>query len=219
MSRVSGSPDQIDKLTLAERLCLNFANTVDWRLSGRPQEYLTGYPDLVRWSKRTGLLTEKEAQRLLREAARHPRQAAVTFERAIELRDRVFRIFSAIAAARQPELSDLDALNGALSAALSRLRIVPAAEAFQWEWVGANDALDRMLWPIVRSAGELLTSEELSRVRECAGETCGWLFEDVSRNRLRRWCEMKSCGNRAKARRHYERIKRIRKDRARPRGR
>ena len=64
---------------------------------------------------------------------------------------------------------------------------------------------DRMLWPVTRSAAELLVSGELSRVRTCANDTCGWLFMDTSKNRSRRWCDMNDCGNRAKARRHYAR--------------
>ncbi|MCL4370559.1 MAG: CGNR zinc finger domain-containing protein [Chloroflexi bacterium] len=64
-----------------------------------------------------------------------------------------------------------------------------------------------MLWPVARSAGELLTSSELGRVRKCAGYPCGRLFLDTSRNQSRRWCDMKSCGNLAKARRHYARIR------------
>jgi predicted RNA-binding Zn ribbon-like protein len=60
-----------------------------------------------------------------------------------------------------------------------------------------------MLWPVVRDAADLLTSKELNRVGRCADERCGWLFVDTSRNRSRRWCSMESCGNRAKARRHY----------------
>lgn len=62
-----------------------------------------------------------------------------------------------------------------------------------------------MLWPVARSAAELLTSPDAQRVRECALRSCSWLFVDRSRNRRRRWCDMKTCGNRAKARRHYRR--------------
>jgi predicted RNA-binding Zn ribbon-like protein len=65
-----------------------------------------------------------------------------------------------------------------------------------------------MLWPVARSAAELLSSESVDRVRECASSTCTWLFIDDSRNRRRRWCDMASCGNRAKARRYYERHRR-----------
>ncbi|MBI4413448.1 MAG: CGNR zinc finger domain-containing protein, partial [candidate division NC10 bacterium] len=78
---------------------------------------------------------------------------------------------------------------------------------FAWRWTGDGQRLDRMLWAVTRSAADLLTSGELAAVRECEAETCAWLFMDRSRNRSRRWCDMKACGNRAKARRHYERKK------------
>jgi predicted RNA-binding Zn ribbon-like protein len=63
------------------------------------------------------------------------------------------------------------------------------------------------LWPIVLAAAELLTSAGRARVRECAAHGCGWLFLDTSRSQRRRWCTMASCGNRAKARRFYERTR------------
>ena len=103
--------------------------------------------------------------------------------------------------------ADLDALNATLARALPHLRIVPEADAYAWNWAGEEDALDSMLWPVARSAGDLLTSDELKRVGECQGDGCGWLFLDMSRNRSRRWCDMGDCGNRAKARRHYHRQK------------
>jgi predicted RNA-binding Zn ribbon-like protein len=64
-----------------------------------------------------------------------------------------------------------------------------------------------MLAPVVRAAADLATSAELSRIRECGSDTCFWLFLDRSKNGTRRWCDMKVCGNRAKARRHYQRGK------------
>ena len=86
-------------------------------------------------------------------------------------------------------------------------RIGSEADSFTWEWTGDEAALDRMLWPVVGSAADLLTSEDLDRVGECQGDGCGWLFIDMSRNHSRRWCDMGDCGNRAKARRHYRRKK------------
>ena len=100
---------------------------------------------------------------------------------------------------------DLAALNAALSKVLANACLVPAEDGFAWAWGGEDAALRRVLWPIVRSAAELLTSDKLDRVGQCAGDSCGWLFLDTSRNRSRRWCEMEHCGNRAKARRHYRR--------------
>jgi predicted RNA-binding Zn ribbon-like protein len=65
-----------------------------------------------------------------------------------------------------------------------------------------------MLWRIVRSTTGLLTSEDLQRVGVCADDRgCGWLFYDTSRNRTRQWCSMRGCGNRAKAKRHYDKVK------------
>jgi predicted RNA-binding Zn ribbon-like protein len=64
-----------------------------------------------------------------------------------------------------------------------------------------------VLWPVVLAAADLLTSGDRARIHECAGPGCGWLFLDTSRNRRRRWCTMQGCGNRAKARRFYERAR------------
>lgn len=99
----------------------------------------------------------------------------------------------------------MSVLDGALPAALGRLRLVPGRKRFTWDWAGDVEALDRVLWPVVRSAAELLTSGDLDRVRRCAGDDCAWLFLDRSRNGSRRWCDMTVCGNRSKVRRFYRR--------------
>ena len=199
-----------ESLTPSAPLCLDFINTISWRTSDHPQDSLTSYSDLVKWGWQAGVITEREARQLLREGASRPKEANTVFARAVQMRGAIYRIFSALAADRRPETADLDLLNDALSQALSRLRVKSRTEGFTWSWADTDGTLDRVLWPVARSAAELLVSDELSRVRECAGEGCGWLFVDVSRNRLRRWCDMKSCGNRAKARRYYERVKAMR---------
>ena len=73
-----------------------------------------------------------------------------------------------------------------------------------WTWTD-EDVLDRMLWPVVRSSAELLVEGDLTRVRQCHGEQCGWLFVDMTKNRSRRWCDMGDCGNLAKVRRFRSR--------------
>lgn len=194
-------------LNSSVRLCLDFSNTLEWRASDHPQESLASYMDLVDWSRNVRLVTTREAPQLLRDAGRNQKEAMKVLEQAILLREAIYQIFSALADKRRPKKADLDILNSALAEAMSRSRIVETGETFVWDWTGRESALDRMLWPVVRSAAELLTSDELGRVRECGGVGCGWLFVDVSRNQLRRWCDMKSCGNRAKVRRHYKRTR------------
>jgi predicted RNA-binding Zn ribbon-like protein len=187
------------------RDCLNFANTVGGRRPDRPREYLRSYGDLVAWSRHAGILSTSEAQRLVDTAEHYPAEAAEALARAITLREAIYHIFSAGARGKVVPEADLTTLNTTLSEVLTRLQIVPIQSGFTWAWRYDETALDSMLWPLAHSAGELLTSAELERVRECAGDDCSWLFIDTSRNHTRRWCDMKDCGNRAKARRHYAR--------------
>lgn len=188
----------------AGSLPLDLANTVDSRLSAEPKERLADYGDLVRWSVQAELLTSGGARRLLKKAARQKGQAASVLRRGRVLREAIFELFSARARGAPPSAGAMGILNEELSRSLVRLRLVKADPGYGWEWED-EDALDRMLWPVVRSAAELLTSDELDRVRECAADTCAWLFLDRSKNRSRRWCDMAVCGNRAKVRRFRER--------------
>ena len=188
------------------RLCLDFCNTrVDRR--GQPLELLESYSDLVAWSSRTGLLNAEEAARLKRSAARNGTAAVAVLQRALTLREALHDIFAALAGARRPRPAALDTLNGELAGAMARSQVVPTESGFTWLWAEGGRALDCMLWPVARSAADLLTIGELDALRECRGPACGWLFLDTSRNRSRVWCDMKVCGNRAKAKRHHERVR------------
>ncbi len=191
---------------LGGRLCLDFVNTVDPRHSDQPYEYLTSYADLVAWGRYVDVLTEDEAQHFLARATQHPAVALVIFQRALSLREGLYQLFTAVREGRSPDEEDMEVLNVALSEGMAQARLLSQGKSFVWTWDTTPRTLDRVLWSVARSAAELLTSEDLSLVKECPGEDgCGWLFLDTSRNHRRRWCTMEGCGNRAKARRHYER--------------
>lgn len=183
-------------------LCLDFTNTVNDR-STSPRELLNSYSDLLLWSQEAQLLTEGEAERLREEAKHHEKAAGVVLQRAIDLREALYRIFLAVARGSSPGESELSTLNTEFSEAMSRACIVPAKDSFTLDWTDKEKALDRMLWTIARSAADLLTSKGVEDVRVCAADDCRWLFLDTSKNHSRRWCDMKSCGNRAKVRKHY----------------
>ncbi len=187
-----------------EPLCLTFANTVSWRPSSRRYDWLASYRHLVAWSEHLGLLDAPRAARLLALAAQQPEAASAALVDALALREALYAIFSAEAAGRPASAGDLERLNRALARALAHLRCVRTPEGYTWTWADSA-ALDQMLWPVARSAAELLTSPTLRRVRECAAEWCGWLFVDRSHAQRRQWCTMAVCGNRAKGRRHYQR--------------
>jgi len=169
------------------RLCLDFVNTVGARIGDEPQrDKLVSYDDLVTWSRLAGL-----------PAPRRAGGGVKLFQRALALREALFRIFSSL----KPRVADMKIFRRELSIARSHERL---SDAFEWEW-DRPDAPDRMLWEVARSAADLLTSGERHKIRRCAGDECGWLFLDTSRNHSRQWCDMRDCGNRAKVRRFRER--------------
>jgi predicted RNA-binding Zn ribbon-like protein len=184
-------------------VCLDFVNT----RSATSGDHLNVFAALIAFARQSHLLTQFEADRLHAQAASSPAQAETTLERARRLRRALFRIFSTVAADGQPSPADLDVLNEEIGASLSHASVrVTDDGAFDWTWSG--DGIDRVLWPITRSAADLLTSDtERPKVRECGAGDCRWLFLDTSKNRSRQWCSMQSCGNREKARRHYQRLK------------
>jgi len=197
----------VEKLRLlGGRLCLDFTNTMEPRLGNHPHDYLADYADLVQWSLHVGLLTEGEAEYLQRDAAHRPAEATMTFERAIALREAMYRVFSAVVHSTVPEITDLDTLKAAFVEAMTHAQLISTPHGFKWDWTEKENALDQMLWPVVHSAVELLTSEEVKKVKECPGVgNCGWLFLDTSKNGSRQWCSMEGCGSRAKMRRQYAR--------------
>lgn len=186
-------------------LALDFANTVGQHEPEYLSEWLTGYEDLVWWALRAGALTDAEAEPLFAAARADAEEEGRVFARAIALREAIFRIFDAAGSGTAVAEADLEVLNAELAAAGAHLRVTRSGEAFGWEWTG--DGLDRVLWPVARAAAELLTRGDLSRIGQCSGEHCQWLYLDTSRNHSRRWCSMSDCGNRAKARRHYHRAR------------
>ena len=181
--------------------CLDLANTLGGLRGRGTTEEMPWFAELLAFSHEAGLVSDAAAARLEREAARRPSEAAAAYVRATALREAIHGIFSAIAAGRPAPERDLALLNAELARTLPRARILSGNGGFAWGWAEPEAALDAMLGPLARSAAELLASDELERVRECAGDSCGWLFLDTSRNRSRRWCDMKLCGNRAKVRR------------------
>lgn len=188
-------------------LCLDFLNTIHEYGAADPKEELHSFQDLVSFASQSGAITNVEAAGLRRVAIRRPAAADRALSSARECRQFLYGIFSSIAQNRSPSGDHLDALNRWLARIYGNLRIQNRNGDLRWTWKNAPDDLNRVLWPIFHSAAELLTTGQMKLVRECDSQTCTWLFLDHSKNRTRRWCDMKTCGNRAKWRRHYKRIK------------
>jgi predicted RNA-binding Zn ribbon-like protein len=199
-SRASAPPaESVD----AERV-LAFLNTLSSRPTAAPVERLASYDALLEWAREQHLLPAAAADRLSAEARRHPHQAATVVSRAREFREALNGLAEAIEKNRQPPAAVLDTISDHLAAAYANGRLVPHEGGLQWV-ASTDDALERVLWEIGRAAGRLVLSPRLSKIRACAASDCGWWFVDDTRNRSRRWCDMKICGNRAKVRRFRSR--------------
>jgi predicted RNA-binding Zn ribbon-like protein len=186
---------------------LDFVNTVDNRAdTERRMELLNTYGELLDWACEAKLLSQAEVAQLRAKAQRETGQARAALRRAKMLREALYRIFSAIAAERQPPATDVELLDSFDKQAMAHRRIGRQEHGgYGWQWRTDGAELDLILWQVAKAGAELLTSDFVYNVRACAAEPCRWLFVDTSRNRARRWCDMKICGNRAKARKFYQR--------------
>ncbi|GAA1875410.1 CGNR zinc finger domain-containing protein [Asanoa iriomotensis] len=182
---------------LGGRLCLALVNSVLWRRSAEPVERIGGYGALAGYLRDAGGLDDAVLTALEAEAAADPAGARAALERALTLREALFRLFSAVAAGADPDAADVAVLDRSFRAGMSRLRIGPGA--LRPVWTG----LDVPSWEAAADAVAVLGSPAAPPLKQCPGETCGWLFVDESRNHSRQWCDSRMCGNRARARRHY----------------
>jgi predicted RNA-binding Zn ribbon-like protein len=185
---------------------VDLVNTVDGTARGLEEDRLAGYERLTRWAEGAGIVSPAASTRLRQLAANHPREADAAWQAADWLRWVLRRLFKSVATGEPPGAA-LDDFNDLLAEALSHLRVAPAPgpSPAAWDWQGAGENLQSLLWPVTWSAASLLTSPDARRLRLCAADGCGWMYVDRSRNRLRRWCEMETCGTREKSRRRYER--------------
>jgi len=186
-------------------LALDFVNTLDWRDRAQPVERLAGWPELLDWLRRVRVLGAREAKTLAREGHSAPRRAAAHFRTALRLREASSRLFRAWLGHRAADPADLALLNARLRRRPQIRELAASGAGYVWRRAREDGTAALLLGVLAEAAAELLTSPELRRLRLCEGAGCGWLFLDLSPNRSRRWCSMESCGNRAKARRHYAR--------------
>lgn len=200
--RMKRGPQEPALVHLDGGLCVNFVNTASAR-----RKPLESYADLLAWGRQSGVLELADAERLSRGAAERPADAEAVLARARELRVSLKRIYLALASRKAPPAADLETLNAALQAALPNRCLTPWEDGCRWTWGGRDaDDRDRMLWPVLLDAADVLTSKYRGKVRQCAGKGCDLLFVDRTAGSPRKWCTMKSCGARVKARRHYHKV-------------
>jgi len=188
-------------------LCLDFANTVSNRnIASKRCDHLAQYSDLLAFATQTRYLQIPLARELLTISQIEPRATTRAMEDTRNLREAIYRTFCACVDHRQASVEDLTVIRDVVIESWKHKRLAPAGRRYSWLTKQEKGLrLESVLWPIASSAADLLTSDRLKKVHMCEAKTCAWLFLDESRNHSRRWCDMKVCGNREKARRHYRR--------------
>jgi len=180
----------------AEELCLAFANTRYWRGSEPAgTETLLQPNDLGDWLAANAPMPGGKR--------RAGGAAEALFDDALRLREAIYRIFLAIGEGEPPPVRELEIFNSALEQTPRRLGISARGGAYSWIVAVPPTSVGGVLAPVIWSAADLLTHATERRIRRCANDKCQWVFVDRSKGGTRRWCDMNSCGNRAKAHRHY----------------
>jgi len=193
---------------IASHPVLDFVNTLDDRFAeGGPIELLASYEDLLRFTAQAELIGDTQFRKLRRLMLDQAGQRAALAE-AIQLREALADLMYGQVDRRTHPTSVLSVLETAFKEALSHRKLTFASEpteALTWEWRGIGKNLSSPVWLLAQAANDLLTSPNFGQIRKCASPTCQWLFLDTSKNHKRRWCDMKICGNRNKARLFHQR--------------
>jgi predicted RNA-binding Zn ribbon-like protein len=180
------------------RICLDFANTLDWRLSQEPQELIPDYEALLAWSGRRGTVLTSVAAKLQSLAHANGADARAVMKQALSLRAEIWSIADALKEGRNVDLS---LVNRMLQELPPQPRLVESHGIYAYHLDGRY--LAEPLWPVLWSLTAVLASDDAKRLGSCQAQGCGWYFVDESPNRTRLWCSSEVCGNRERARRAY----------------
>jgi predicted RNA-binding Zn ribbon-like protein len=190
---------------VAGHVALDLVNTLDNRFCETgPEELLGSYDDLLRFASQSGLLTKRQARKLKRLGASQAKCAEVLRE-VKELREALAAIAYAQLDGKDLSAAALLILEGYFKQASFHRHLTADQLRPVWSWRGLDCQVAAPVWLLAQATVDFLPSDRSSQLRCCASETCRWLFLDTSKNQTRRWCDMKVCGNRMKARRFYAR--------------
>lgn len=179
-------------------MCLDFANTLDWRTSDDPQELIPDYESFIAWAVRRATLLPLTAARLRSRASNNPQAAAEAMATVLSLRAEIWKIAETL---RKHRPIELELINTMVSPLPRQPRLLEQKGIYFHDLPG--DDLQAPLWPVLWSLTSVLTSTDAMRIGCCQAMGCGWFYVDESPNRTRIWCSSEVCGNRERARRAY----------------
>jgi predicted RNA-binding Zn ribbon-like protein len=190
---------------VAGDVALDLVNTLDFRFrESGAEELLEDYGDLLRFMTQSGLLSDAEARRLERLEGLDVERGRV-LEQVKELREGVAAVVYAWVGGEEVSIASVTALEGYFKQASSRRHLTARGSRLVWSWGEDSWTVEAPLWLLAQAAADMMISERMEQLRTCSADACRWIFLDTSKNHSRRWCDMKVCGNRMKARRFQAR--------------
>ncbi len=198
-------PDQGHAHGVDLEATFDFLNTADIE-NGFPVEKLPSLDDALDWFLERGLIHHEGADRIKGKVATDPEAVEKGLDRVHDVRDALREVAEAIVEKRVPKASALATVNRTLHAR-QVIELVPGPEGCYVDHRHIGDPIDDALARIADPLVSELTGGTPERIRICASDTCQWIFYDASRTGRRRWCDMATCGNRAKAARYRARAK------------
>jgi predicted RNA-binding Zn ribbon-like protein len=187
------------------RLWLDFVNT-DAAAQLPGGDLLRDFEALLTWLQQEQAVDEERAAGIRRRAVLQPAAAAATLVDARRVRAALRALAERGESSERVRDDAVVEINRVLGRSAGTRRLDPdPAGGYARSFVPTGDAFAGLMIPIVESAADTLISDELPRVRRCADPRCHRVFLDGTKNGLRRWCDMGTCGNRAKAARHRAR--------------
>jgi predicted RNA-binding Zn ribbon-like protein len=191
---------------------IDLVNTVTAR-DTEPSDWLASYEALVDWARHTSLFPRSDLAALEGLARKEPAEASAALMRCKLLREALCRVFYAFVHGEVPKRSDLVEIEKVSAHAAAAAKLSVKDGLARSVWSVKESGLDLIGHVITAQALRLLEDDRLERLRLCGGDHCGWLFLDLSKNSSRRWCDMATCGNVAKARRFQKRQRGAKKHR------
>jgi predicted RNA-binding Zn ribbon-like protein len=199
VSSASSGATRFSFVFVGERLWLDFVNTDDVR-RGLRVDMLRDFDALVEWLEASRVLDGERAGGITRRAHQQPAGAAAALVDARRVRAALRALAERGGASERTRADVLVEINRVLGRSAGTRRVEWRDDgSFRQSFVPVGDAFAGLMIPVVESAAEALVHGELARVRRCADQRCPRVFFDSTRNGRRRWCDMATCGNRAKA--------------------
>jgi predicted RNA-binding Zn ribbon-like protein len=186
-------------------LSLNFVNTIHDRYEEPLEDYLHNYLDLITWANFADAINSSQKKRLLQRSRENQEEANQVYKDSIQLREAIYQCVVSLINRDEVSAVNMQVINQWVSKAFSNLELAQLDNSFVLDWKAENSGLESVLWPIIRSFADLVTSDDRGRIKQCSN--CGWVFVDNSKNKSRRWCSMETCGNRVKAQRHADKTR------------